>query len=59
MERIGIEDKDERKALLSYGYRLSRALLGDELADQLMFPKSRTTGTLVYLRLRRREKKMR
>lgn len=51
---IGIEDKDERKALLSYGYRLSRALLGDELADQLMFPKSRTTGALVYLRLRRR-----
>ena len=51
---IGIEDKDERKALLSYGYRLSRALLGDELADQLMFPKSRTTGTLVYLRMRRR-----
>ena len=51
---IGIEDKDERKALLSYGYRLSRALLGDELADQLMFPKSRTTGALVYLRMRRR-----
>ncbi len=51
---IGIEDKDERRALLSYGYRLSRALLGDELADQLMFPKSRTTGALVYLRLRRR-----
>ena len=51
---IGIEDRDERKALLSYGYRLSRALLGDELADQLMFPKSRTTGTLVYLRMRRR-----
>ncbi len=51
---IGIEDRDERKALLSYGYRLSRALLGDEVADQLMFPKSRTTGALVYLRLRRR-----
>ncbi|MCY3790532.1 MAG: oxygenase MpaB family protein [Gemmatimonadetes bacterium] len=51
---IGIEDKDERRDLLSYGYRLSRALLGDELADQLMFPKSRTTGALVYLRLRGR-----
>ena len=51
---IGIEDKDERKALVAYGYRLSRALLGDELADQLMFPKSRTAGSLVYLRLRRR-----
>lgn len=51
---IGIEDKAERTALLSYGYRLSRALLGDELADQLRFPKSRTTGVLAYLRLRRR-----
>ncbi len=51
---IGIEDRDERRALLSYGYRLSRAFLGDEIADQLMFPKSRTTGALVYLRLRRR-----
>ena len=51
---VGIEDKDERKALVAYGYRLSRALLGDELADQLMFPKSRTAGSLVYLRLRRR-----
>ncbi len=51
---IGIEDRDERKALIAYGYRLSRALLGDELADQLMFPKSRTTGALVYLRMRRR-----
>ena len=51
---IGIEDREERKSLISYGYRLSRALLGDELADRLMFPKSRTAGTLVYLRLRRR-----
>ena len=53
---IGIEDRDERDDLSNYGYRLSRSLLGDELADQLMFPKSRTAGTgmLVYLRLRRR-----
>ena len=51
---IGIEDREERKSLIKYGYRLSRALLGDELADQLMFPKSRTLGTLAYLRARRR-----
>ena len=53
---IGIEDRDERDDLSNYGYRLSRSLLGDELADQLMFPESRTagTGTLAYLRLRRR-----
>ena len=53
---IGIDDRDERDDLSNYGYRLSRSLLGDELADQLMFPESRTAGagTLAYLRLRRR-----
>ena len=53
---IGIEDKKERDNLSGFGYRLSRSLIGDELADQLMFPKSRTSGpgALVYLRLRRR-----
>ena len=53
---IGIDDRDERDDLSNYGYRLSRSLLGDELADQLMFPKDRTAGagTLAYLRLRRR-----
>ena len=53
---IGIEDREERDHLSNYGYRLSRSLLGDELADQLVSPKSRTAGTrmLAYLRLRRR-----
>ena len=51
---IGIEDRDERKALLSYGYRLSRALIGDELADRLKFPKKWTVGMLAYLRMKRR-----
>ena len=53
---IGIEDKKERDNLSGFGYRLSRSLIGDELADQLMFPKSRTSGpgALVYLRLKRR-----
>ncbi len=51
---IGIEDEKERDNLSGFGYRLSRTLIGDELADQLMFPKSRIsrTGTLAYLRLR-------
>ena len=51
---IGIEDRDEHKALLSYGYRLSRALIGDELADRLKFPKKWTVGLLAYLRMKRR-----
>ena len=42
---IGIKDEKERDNLSGFGYRLSRALIGDELADQLMFPKSRISGT--------------
>ncbi len=51
---IGIDDRGKRKSLTSFGYRLSRALIGDELADQLMFPKGRTSGTLAFLRMKRR-----
>ncbi len=51
---IGVEGRDERKDLVHYGYRLSRALIGDELADQLKFPKNRTVGMLAYLRMKRR-----
>lgn len=34
-------------------YRVSRALLGDELADALGFPKQMTRGLLRWLRIRR------
>ena len=51
---IGVDDRDERKNLVDFGYRLSRALIGDELADQLKFPKNRTVGLLASLRMKRR-----
>ena len=51
---IGIDDRDERKDLINFGYRLSRALIGDEFADQLRFPKNRTVGLLASLRMKRR-----
>ena len=36
---IGVNDPDERANLARYIYKISRALIGDELADELMYPK--------------------
>ncbi|WP_366656180.1 oxygenase MpaB family protein [Fodinicurvata sp. EGI_FJ10296] len=49
---VGITDTDERRALAKKVYRVSRAMIGDELADQLRFPKYRTFGVLAAMRLR-------
>lgn len=50
----GITDPDKRRKLAQYVYRVSRALLGDEMADQLNFPKLSTFGVLPFFRLRAR-----
>ena len=51
---IGIRKPGERQDLADYVYRVSRALIGDELADQLKYPRQSTWGLLFYLRTRRR-----
>ena len=51
---IGIADTAERDAMAQYVYRISRALIGNELADQLRFPRQRTRGLLYGIRLSRR-----
>ena len=43
----------EHQAFLSRTYRVSRALLGDDLADQLQFPQCETKGLLGRMRLLR------
>ena len=43
----------ERQALTSQGYRISRAFIGNELADQLEYPKQRTFYILPALRAER------
>ena len=54
----GLESDVEKKVLARYAYRLSRALIGNKLADKLEYPKFMTFGTLPYYRtkefLRRR-----
>ena len=50
----GISDPAAQRSMIRHVYRVSRALLGDELADQLGFPRQRTAGLLRWLRWRRR-----
>ncbi len=51
---IGIEDPEERSNLSGYVYKVSRALIGDELADELMYPKSSSFGVLPLFRMQSR-----
>lgn len=51
---IGIRKPRERQQLANYVYRVSRALIGDELANRLNYPPQSTRGLLFYLRTKRR-----
>lgn len=50
----GIADRRERDRLTRRIYRVSRALIGDELAGQLNFPPASTFGTLTAVALKNR-----
>ena len=43
-----------KRAMVEHAYRVSRALLGDELADQFGFPRQRSAGVLPWMRCRYR-----
>lgn len=51
---IGVSKPEERQKLANYVYRVSRALIGDDLADALNYPRHSTWGLLFYLRNKRR-----
>ena len=53
-----LTDPARKRAMIEHGYQLSRALLGDEFADRLGFPRKRTAGLLPLMRLRNRLQKM-
>ena len=53
-----IEDPVEQKKLTDLAYRLSRALIGNRLADQFQFPKTSTLGTLWFYRMKQRLQRM-
>ena len=49
-----IEDPREAESVKALAYRISRALIGDDLADALHFPEMNTTGTLFAWRTKQR-----
>ena len=51
---VGIDDPVEGKKLSQYVYKVSRALIGDPLADQLNYPKQSTFGVLPWFRVQAR-----
>ena len=54
----GITDPVEREELLTLAYRLSRALIGNRLADGFEFPKHPTIGTLFAFRTKERIRRL-
>ena len=50
----GITDPAARRKLAKYIFVVSRAMIGDELADDLGYPPSRTLGVLPWFRMQRR-----
>ena len=56
----GVEDTEERRKLVKRViYPVSRALIGNKLADQLRFPPNRMPFTLLFFRLNQRIQRLR
>ena len=49
-----ITEPTEQEKLVHLAYRLSRALIGNKLADRFQFPKNSTLGTLTAFRMKQR-----
>ena len=49
-----ITDPAERESVINLAYRLSRALIGNQLADRFGYPKTPVAGTLFLYRMKQR-----
>ena len=49
-----LTDPAAQKAMIDQGYRVARALLGNELSDRLQLPRQRVAGLLTWMRWKRR-----
>ena len=47
-------DFDKQEAMVKHAYRVSRAVLGDELSNQLELPEMQTAGLLKWMKWSRR-----
>ena len=54
----GITDPVEKEKVITLAYRLSRALLGNTLADQFQYPKLSSMGTLFLFRNKQRMQRL-
>ena len=55
---IGVTDPSERRKLAGYVFKVSRALIGNTLADQLKYPPDPIYGTLFIFRMQERYKRL-
>ena len=55
---IGVTDPSERRKLAGYVFKVSRALIGNTLADQLKYPPDPSFGTLFIFRMQERYKRL-
>ena len=51
---LGTTQTDERRSMARYIFSVSRALIGNRLADDLRFPRTRILGVVARFRLRPR-----
>lgn len=51
---VGYTDREQRRKFANFVYLVSRALIGDELSDQLRYPRQNARGMLFKMRLQRR-----
>ena len=54
----GIDDERRQQEVVKLAYRLSRALIGTKLADQLEFPRMMTVGSLFAFRARQKVQRL-
>ena len=50
----GVTDPKQQRTLKRLAYRISRGLIGNELADQLQYPKMNAVGALLGWRIKQR-----
>ena len=55
---IGIDDTRQRRSLVRYVYKVSRAMIGNDLADQLAYPSDFSWGVLPWFRLQTRYQRL-
>ena len=55
---VGVTDPSERRQMASYVFKVSRALIGNTLANQLLYPPDLSFGTLFIFRMQERYKRL-